>query len=131
MKKIHLLIAIGLSFCLFSGASCDEGYSVRYSIHNETDDRVYLYFKNDTIWDTLYTSAQTELYVWWDTENRGAVEWGLENADLSFFDELVIKNADDKEFNKNTSDIENWEKGYPGSGYLGTVKLFVTNEDFQ
>lgn len=130
MKKIHILLVVGLLFCLFSGASCDEDHSIRYNIHNETDDRIYLYFKNDTIWDTLYTSSQTELYVWWDG-GRGTVEWGLENADLSFFDELVIKNAGNKEYNKNTSDIENWEKSIDSYSDIGYVNLFVTNEDFQ
>ena len=126
MKKINLFVVVISCLALIG---CDPMYSIGFVIHNESDDRIYLNFRYDTVWDTLYISGQTDLTF--DGEGGiGIIENELERAELNF-DELVIENMDGEQFNKNASDIETWEKNYSGRGSNATIELFVTNEDFQ
>ena len=126
MKNIILFL---LPFLLLS---CDPRFDASYYIDNQTDSNVTIFFQSvlGTI-DTSIISKDTKLLIFTEGALGQTSKKHLDNLKNLPFDSLRILNNQMKEYNKRTSDIENWEKVYPSKEEnFGKVILVVRPGDF-
>jgi len=126
LNKLFLLTGI----CLLL-ASCDPRYDIYYIVDNQSDHSLTIirpYSDNEYL-DTSFIATNTELLF----DSDFGYGWTYDEVQtIDSIAPYVILNQDSIKFNKDITDIENWDINCRKRGdCAGSFTLTVTNEDFQ
>lgn len=125
MKKILLLL---LPFLFFS---CDPRFDASYFIDNQSGQALTIILQDPFSTDTSIISNNAQLIIKTVGALGGSTEKYLDNLEILPIDSLLITNNQMQAYNKDATELANWEKVYPKKNeHLGKIILTIHSDDF-